>query len=128
MEDLIPPTTGHQLLVNKLKKLGGDRLLFTSHSNDKLKYLTHKQKISFLRKFFGKSVGMPDVSARTVFDIANELQKQGYEKVNMMVHPDRVREFDTLLKKYNGVKARHGFYDFKEINVISAGERDFRCR
>ena len=51
-----PPTTGHQLLVNKLKKLGGDRLLFTSHSNDKLKNpLTHKQKISFLRKFFGKS-------------------------------------------------------------------------
>ena len=120
-----PPTTGHQLLVNKLKKLGGDRLLFTSHSNDKLKNpLTHKQKISFLRKFFGKSVGVPDVSARTVFDIANELQKQGYEKVNMMVGSDRVREFDTLLKKYNGVKARHGFYDFKEINVISAGERD----
>ena len=42
----------------------------------------------------------------------------------MMVGSDRVREFDTLLKKYNGVKARHGFYDFKEINVISAGERD----
>ena len=120
-----PPTTGHQLLVNKLAKLGGDKLLFTSHSNDKLKNpLTHKQKISFLRKFFGKKVGIPDVSARTVFDIANELQNQGYEKVNMMVGSDRVREFDNLLKKYNGVKARHGFYDFKEINVISAGERD----
>lgn len=120
-----PPTTGHQLLVNKLAKLSGDKLLFTSHSNDKLKNpLTHKQKISFLRKFFGKKVGVPDVSARTVFDIANELQNQGYEKVNMMVGSDRVREFDTLLKKYNGVKARHGFYDFKEINVISAGERD----
>ena len=50
---------------------------------------------------------MPDVSARTVFDIANELQNQGYEKVNMMVRiSDRVREFDNLLKKYNGVKAR----------------------
>ena len=120
-----PPTTGHQLLVNKLAKLSGDKLLFTSHSNDKLKNpLTHKQKISFLRKFFSKKVGVPDVSARTVFDIANELQNQGYEKVNMMVGSDRVREFDTLLKKYNGVKARHGFYDFKEINVISAGERD----
>ena len=120
-----PPTTGHQLLVNKLAKLGGDKLLFTSHSNDKLKNpLTHKQKISFLRKFFGKKVGVPDVSARTVFDIANELQNQGYEKINMMVGSDRIREFDNLLKKYNGVKARHGFYDFKEINVVSAGERD----
>ena len=32
--------------------------------------------------------------------------------------------FDTILKKYNGVKGRHGFYNFESINVVSAGERD----
>ena len=42
----------------------------------------------------------------------------------MVVGSDRVREFDTLLNKYNGVKARHGFYKFDEINIVSAGERD----
>ena len=42
----------------------------------------------------------------------------------MIVGSDRVREFDTLLKKYNGVKGRHGFYNFESINVLSAGERD----
>ena len=48
-----PPTTGHALLVNKLKKLPGDKLLFSSHSNDKLKNpLPHKVKIKYLRKFF----------------------------------------------------------------------------
>tara|TARA_X000000950_G_scaffold288421_1_gene405106 strand:- start:7003 stop:8247 length:1245 start_codon:yes stop_codon:yes gene_type:complete len=120
-----PPTTGHALLVNKLKKLPGDKLLFSSHSNDKLKNpLPHKVKIKYLRKFFGKQVGVPDANVRTVFEIASALQKKGYEKVNMMVGSDRVREFDNLLNKYNGVKARHGFYKFKEINIISAGERD----
>ena len=30
----------------------------------------------------------------------------------MVVGSDRVKEFETLLTKYNGVKARHGFYKF----------------
>ena len=42
----------------------------------------------------------------------------------MVVGSDRVKEFENLLKKYNGVKARHGFYKFEEINILSAGERD----
>ena len=120
-----PPTTGHGKLVDKLKKQSGgdDVLLFTSHSNDKVKNpLSHRDKISYLRKFFGKIVA--DVNARTVFEIATELHKKKYKRVSMVVGSDRVKEFETLLNKYNGVKARHGFYKFDEINVISAGERD----
>ena len=36
----------------------------------------------------------------------------------------RIREFDVLANKYNGVKARHGFYNFETIRIVSAGERD----
>jgi predicted kinase len=120
-----PPTTGHAKLVAKLKKesRGDDVLLFTSHSNDKVKNpLSHKDKIKYLRNFFGKIVA--DVNARTVFEIATELHKKKYKRISMVVGSDRIREFETLLNKYNGVKARHGFYKFDEINVISAGERD----
>ena len=121
-----PPTTGHAKLVDKLKKAssgGYNVLLFTSHSNDKKKNpLSHKQKISYLRKFFGRIV--VDADARTVFDICNELQKQKYTHIRMVVGSDRIREFENLINKYNGVKARHGFYKFEEIEIISAGERD----
>jgi predicted kinase len=120
-----PPTTGHGKLVAKLKKesKGDDVLLFTSHSNDKVKNpLSHRDKIKYLRSFFGKIVA--DVNARTVFEIATELHKKKYKRISMVVGSDRIREFETLLNKYNGVKARHGFYKFDEINVISAGERD----
>lgn len=120
-----PPTTGHAKLVDKLKKesRGDDVLLFTSHSNDKQKNpLNHRDKIKYLRNFFGKIVA--DVNARTVFEIATELHKKKYTRIKMVVGSDRVREFDTLLNKYNGVKARHGFYKFDEINIVSAGERD----
>ena len=120
-----PPTTGHAKLVKQLQKVakGFDVLLFTSHSNDRRKNpLTHKQKISYLRKFFGKIV--VDSTVRTVFDVANQLQQQKYTHVRMVVGSDRIREFETLLNKYNGVKARHGFYKFESIEVVSAGERD----
>ena len=124
-----PPTTGHAKLVDVLsriaKKVGGDPILFTSHSNDKKKNpLPHKIKINFLRKFFKKKVGVPDIAARTVFDICNALQQQGYTNVVMVVGSDRVKEFELLIKKYNKVKGRHGFYDFKSIEVVSAGNRD----
>jgi len=120
-----PPTTGHAKLVKKLIATAGSDtpLVFTSHSNDKVKNpLSHKDKISFLRKFFGKII--VDTAARTVFDIAVELERQGYKRVKMVVGSDRVREFEMLLKKYNGVKARHGYYNFDEITIVSAGERD----
>ena len=42
----------------------------------------------------------------------------------MVVGSDRVKEFSTLLKTYNGIESRHGYYKFKNIKVISAGERD----
>ena len=121
-----PPTTGHAKLVDKLKKesSGGYQvMLFTSHSNDPKKNpLSHKDKIKYLTKFFGRIVA--NVAARTVFDICNELQKQNYNRVKMVVGSDRVKEFEMLLKKYNGVKARHGYYKFDEIQIVSAGERD----
>ena len=121
-----PPTTGHAKLVDKLKRVrADDTLLFSSHSNDKRKNpLTHKDKVKYLKKFFGKKVSVIDSNVRTVFDICNFLHEKGYKTINMVVGSDRVKEFEALITKYNNVKARHGFYNFSEINIVSAGERD----
>ena len=123
-----PPTTGHELLVKKLvgsTRGGYTPFLFTSHSQDKKKNpLSYRDKISFLNNFFGNKVSVPNSPARNVFDIAVYLYKNGYTSVRMVVGSDRVREFKLLLNKYNGVDARHGFYKFDNIEVISAGERD----
>ena len=120
-----PPTTGHAKLVDKLKQesTGYTPLIFTSHSTDTKKNpLSHRDKIKFLRKFFGRII--VDSQTRTVFEIAVELHNQKYNKIKMVVGSDRIREFEMLLKKYNGVKARHGYYKFDDILVVSAGERD----
>ena len=122
-----PPTTGHEKLVKKLNSMKsyGDVLLFSSHSNDKVKNpLSHRDKIKYLKAFFGKQVNVIDADVRQIFQILVFLHDKKYTKIKMVVGSDRVREFDNIIKKYNSVKGRHGFYKFNEILVVSAGERD----
>ena len=123
-----PPTTGHAKLVDRLQKVAkgyGDALLFSSHSNDKVKNpLTHKDKIKYLRAFFGKQVNVIDADVKQIFQILTFLHDKGYTRIRMVVGSDRVKEFDNIIKKYNSVKGRHGFYKFDEIQIVSAGERD----
>jgi hypothetical protein len=59
-----------------------------------------------------------------VLDLATDLYKKGFKELKMVAGSDRVREFETILKKYNNKTNRHGFYNFDKIEVISAGERD----
>ena len=80
-----------------------------------------------MRKMFpkhGRNI-ISDPSIKTAIDILVKLYDQGFSKVTMVVGSDRVNEFSALSNKYNGVKARHGFYNFEGgVNIVSAGERD----
>jgi len=125
-----PPTIGHEKLFDQTKKLArsGAYRIYASKSEDAKKNpLPFKDKIKFLRKMFPKHARavMGDKDVRTVFDIVVKLYDQGFTKVQMVAGSDRVKEFETLINKYNGVKGRHGFYEFEGVvKVLSAGERD----
>ena len=62
-----------------------------------------------------------------ILDICTLLYKKGYSDITMVVGSDRVREFDTIIKKYNDVKSRHGYYNFDNISIVSVRKRP-RCR
>lgn len=124
-----PPTIGHEKLLDKLASTAGRNpyRMYLSQSQDAKKNpLAYKDKIKAARKMFPRHarniVMTKDV--KTVFDIAVKLYAEGFRKVVMVVGSDRIREFDVLLAKYNGEKARHGFYNFADIKVVSAGDRD----
>ena len=124
-----PPTIGHEKLITEVIKLarGGDYKIFVSQSNNpKSDPLQYKEKVGIMRKMFPKYARniILDAKLKTVFDISVSLYKQGYNDVTMVVGSDRIKEFKTLLLKYNGTKARHGFYEFDNISFQSAGERD----
>ncbi len=124
-----PPTIGHGKLLDVLASKAGRNpyRVFLSHSQDKNKNPLHyKDKVKHVRKMFPKHARsiMSNNSVKTAIDALVSLYKEGFVKVVMVVGSDRIMQFDTLLNKYNGVKARHGLYNFKSIKVISAGERD----
>ena len=124
-----PPTIGHGKVMDTLASKSGKsdyKVYLSQVSNPKKDPLSYTDKIKHVRKMFPKHARqvIMDKDVKNVFDVAAKLYDQGYTKVNMVVGADRIREFEVLLNKYNGKKARHGFYNFKSINVISAGERD----
>jgi hypothetical protein len=125
---LNPPTTGHGKLLDALKKAaaGSEYRLYMSKTQDKKKNpLSFKAKVKYVRAMFPKhSIYVMDSPVNTVFDVLVKLQNDGFESVTMVVGSDRVSEFKSLISKYNGKKSTHGFYDFKDITVKSAGERD----
>jgi hypothetical protein len=122
-----PPTTGHEKLIKKVQSVpANDYKIYLSRSEDPKKNpLSARQKLTYMKKMFPQHARNIEVNtSNMVLDIATKLYKQGYKEVSMVVGSDRVREFDTILKKYNDVRSRHGYYDFDKINVVSAGERD----
>ena len=122
-----PPTIGHEKLINKVKSLPtNDYKIYLSRSNDPKKNpLSPRDKLSIMKKMFPSHARNIEINqTNMVLDIATLLYKKGYSDVTMVAGSDRVREFETILKKYNGISSRHGMYDFESIKVVSAGERD----
>ena len=124
-----PPTTGHEKLMNELAKKAGKnsyRVYLSQSTDNKKNPLDFRTKVKTVRKFFPKHARqvMLDKKIKNVFDVATRLFNEGYKNLTMVVGSDRVTEFNTLLNKYNGVKGRHGLYNFNRISTISAGDRD----
>ena len=122
-----PPTIGHEKLINKVAAVGAnDYLIVPSGSQDPKKNpLKVADKISIMKSMFPRhSSKIKQIAgARTAIEVINKLNGQA-NQITMVVGSDRVREFETLLNKYNGVQARGTNYEFDKINIVSAGERD----
>ena len=125
-----PPTIGHEKLMDKTKQIAGTSryIIYPSQSqNQKKDPLPFALKVAYMRKMFpthSKNI-LADKSIRNVFDIAVKLYDEKYTDIAMVAGSDRVKEFKKLLDTYNGVEGKkHGFYKFRTISVISAGERD----
>ena len=125
-----PPTIGHEKLINAViatgQREGGDTFIYGSHSQDSRKNpLSHSEKMGYLQKMFPRIKKSIKTTAkeRNVLQISDTLNKK-YDKLVLVVGSDRVDDFTSLLNSYNGIKSKHGFYDYKEIKVYSAGERD----
>ena len=121
-----PPTTGHEKLLKsagtEASRTGADLRIYPSRSVDAKKNpLQPGTKIEYMQKMFPdyeESI-KDDPNAKTIFDVLIACQNLAYKSVTIVVGQDRLAEFQGLAQKYNG-----DLYDFEEIKVISAGQRD----
>jgi len=119
-----PPTVGHEKLLSAARKAaaGGPVKIYPSRSQDPKKNpLDPDMKISYMKKLFPdyEEDIINDAEMKTIFDVLQTADEDGFDSVNIVVGADRQAEFENLAIKYNG-----DLYDFDQIRVISAGVRD----
>jgi hypothetical protein len=124
-----PPTTVHEVLVNKVKsvakQVGGSHHIILSHSQDAAKNpLTAAQKVKHAKRFFpDTNISVATKEEPNFLTQAAKLHKQGVTHLHMVAGADRTAEYHKLLHKYNGTH-EGALFNFKKITVHNAGERD----
>ena len=119
-----PPTTGHAKLMKEViaqaKRNNANHIVYASASTDKQKNpLDVNTKVKFMKKMFPQNkIQAAGGNQRTFMEILKFYNKM-YGEVIMVAGSDRIREFQTLIDKYNGRD-----YEYKKVTVVSSGERD----
>ena len=121
-----PPHLGHlQLMNTAANSVEGDKddyIIVPSRSNDPKKNpLDPNTKVDIMKAMFPQHADsiLNNASTRTIFDVLNAANDEGYANVKIVGGADRVKEFTKLANNYNGK-----LYDFDKVDVISSGERD----
>ena len=119
-----PPTVGHEKLIERLasSSKSGEYKIYPSRSQDPKKNpIDPETKVHYMRQMFPDHAHaiVNNEEFKTIFDVLKSLYNEGYSTINLVLGGDRVAEFENLAEKYNGK-----LYEFEEINVQSAGDRD----
>jgi len=118
-----PPTIGHELLINTVKKTAEQYqcpyVIYVSRKQDhKENPLGVETKIQYLNMMFpGTNFVAAGPTTRTPIEAAVELN-QKYTDLILVAGSDRESMFN-LLQDYN-----HKNYEYNSIEFVSAGERD----
>lgn len=124
-----PPTTGHQLLIDKLieiaKQTNGDGFLIPTHTVDKKKNPLTLEEKTYVLEEMSKGIKILK-SGKTFIEALKDLQSQGYTAVYQIAGSDRIPEFNHIINTYNNKPNKAGEipFSFAKYEIISSGERD----
>ena len=124
-----PPTVGHELLIRTVqavaKKENAEYRIYPSKSEDAKKNpLKHKEKVTYMKKFFKGANIVYDTRIGSPFHAAKAISDEGYKRVIMVVGGDRVPAFKKQITKYINHPDPDKSFNFDSFKVVSAGRRD----
>ena len=114
-------------LESQAKEQGGEAHFITSHSEGTSSNpIPAATKVKLIKKVAKPStkVYSSDSESPTLLHQLTKIHNSGVHHVTYVGGSDRVGPMTDLIKKYNGVKGNHGYFNFKSINSKSSGERD----
>ena len=104
-----PPHLGHLELMNTAANSVEDKkdayMIVPSRSNDPKKNpLDPNTKVDMMKSMFPQHANniMNDSKTKTIFDVLNGANNDGYANVRIVGGADRVKEFNKLATSYNG--------------------------
>ena len=124
-----PPTIGHEKLVNRVKDIAKDynapHHVIISHSVDSKKNpLDVATKVKHAKRFFpNTNIESSSKELPSFLHHAQRLNQMGHDHLVMVAGSDRIPEYESKLKQFNGT-AKGSLFNFKKIEVKSAGQRD----
>ena len=100
-----PPTTGHELLVNAVKKIAfsqrADHVIFVSSILDKKNNpLSVDRKLYYLQRMFANTSFITISDETKALIAAIKTLSKRYKDLIMVVGSDRVTEYKNLLDRY----------------------------
>ena len=126
-----PFTNGHKNVLDTVESEAANRgaqaHFITSHSEGTGKNpIPSATKVKLIKKVAKPStqVYSSDEENPTLLHQLSKLHKSGVRHITYVGGSDRVGEMTKLIKKYNGVEGKHGYFNFDSIDSASSGERD----
>jgi DNA-binding transcriptional ArsR family regulator len=125
-----PPHIGHEEAYKKVKdvarRLGATASMVLTRTHDKKKNpLTPEQKEKHAKAAFPDvNTHVTDEEHPTLLHHLSKLHENGITDIHLVAGSDRIPSYQKLINDYNGKHGPHGYYNFKTVNLHSAGERD----
>jgi hypothetical protein len=125
-----PPTAGHEQAYETVKRemrgTGGTGSMgFSATQDHKKNPLTPEQKARHVQRAF------PDVntfvatpSHPTIMHQLAKLHENGVTHLHLVAGSDQLDNYKNLIDQYNGKHSSHGYFNFKNVRYVSAGQRD----
>jgi hypothetical protein len=100
-------------------------MVLSRTQDNKKNPLSPEQKEKHAKRAFPDvSTSVADESHPTILHQISKLHERGVTDLHLVAGSDRHKEYNKLINDYNGVKGAHGYYNFKNVTMHSAGERD----
>ena len=117
---------GAEAAMDDGEKHGGGHVIILTHSHDKNNPLTPEQKLHYAKKGLppGANIRMTSPQAPSLLQQAALLNKEGVTHMRLFAGSDRVKQYQDLLNRYNGVfnEKGEGFHFPHGIEVIPVGK------